>query len=289
MTDHEQPTRSDVEAARGQARRDAETTDQRAELNTAEVRQLVDGPARRAGLAAIGFSVLVSIVFGLLFLSLVGRVGVAEAARIQDQRETAAALDSIRRDNLVITGRGQPPVPVPDGTNPQEAISAALTAQFVKALPPVPTAEQVAAVVGPAVTARITGPTADQLADQVGQYFQTNAAQLRGRDATPPTAAQIRAAVDAALAANPPPPGRDGRDGDKGDRGDKGEMGEAGPPGASVIDQQFIRDDTGACRSQVRYSNGATTTGPAGDAACADAPAAEPPPTSEDEGGVPIP
>lgn len=286
MTDHEQPTRLDVEAARGQARLDAETTDQRAELNTAEVRQLVDGPARRAGLAAIGFSVLVSIVFGLLFLSLGGRVGVAEAARIQDQRETAAALDSIRRDNLVITGRGQPPVPVPDGTNPQEAISAALTAQFVKALPPVPTAEQVAAVVGPAVVARITGPTADQLADQVGEYFQANAAQFRGQ---PPTAAQIRSAVDAALAANPPPAGRDGRDGDRGDRGERGEMGEKGEPGAAVIDQRFVRDSTGACVSQVRYSTGATTTAPAGDAACPSAPATEPPPTTEDEGGVLIP
>ncbi|MBN9791307.1 hypothetical protein DMP17_22250 [Pseudonocardia sp. TMWB2A] len=290
MTTPEQPTRRDVETARGQARRDAETTDQRAELNTAEVRKLVDGPARRAGLAAIGFSVLVSVVFGLLFLSLAGKVGVAEAARQQDQRETDAALESLQRDSSTLQSRGQPAVPVPASGDPREIEVAALVAKALLRLPPVPTAEQVAAVVGPAAEARVTGPPAQDVGDQVAAYLAANAEVLRGlrgergRDAPAPSPEQIRTAVAAELAANPPPPGRDGRNGEKGDQGN------AGPPGVSFDGQEFVRDDTGACVSRVRDSTGAVTTRPAGDAACPNRPT-EPsttPPTTE-EGGVMIP
>lgn len=281
MTDPEPgpPTVEAIQVARGEARREAEATDRQAKLNSREVRQLVDGAARWSGLAAIAFSTLIAVAFGLLFLNLAGQIGVAEAIRLQDQRETEAALDSLRRDSAILESRGQPAVPVPATGDPREIEVAALVAKALTRLPPVPTAEQVAAVVGPAADVRVTGPPAEEIGDQVAAYFRINADALRGQAGQPPSEQQIRVAVAAELAANPPPPGRPGDDGTDGRDGTNGRD---GADGVSVTGQQFLRTDSG-CVSRVTYSDGRSEDRPAGDAACPDPPEepTTPQPTTE--------
>lgn len=280
--DRPAPTLTDIEQAHEARRAAAQHQDQRAALGSRAARRLVERQARWFGLGGVILSVLSSLVFGWWFMSLQDRLEVGEVLAAQQRAENSAAIDSLRRTNSVLTARGQPPVAEPASDDPQEAVTAAVTARVLAQLPPGPTAGQVAAVIGPAALAQITGPTADQLAAQVAAYFAINATSLRGAAGPGPTAEQIQAAVDAAYAANPPPPGRDGTN---------GEDGAPGPPGVSLASQQFVRDGAGACVSRTSYSDGRVETFPAGDAACPPPEPApeptEPPPSSSTGKGPP--
>lgn len=131
------------------------------------------------------------------------------------QRTIDDALAKLAEANKELEARGQAPVTTPPDPDPSEAIQAAVLAKVLAQLPKAPTAEQVAAILQPAVAAQVTGPSRDALASLVASYFAQN-----------PTAAQIQAAVNDFLSRNPPAPGPKGdpgRDGDKGEKGDKGD------------------------------------------------------------------
>lgn len=269
------PPFDDLRAAEDDARREAASTDERAKLQTGAVRRLVDRGGRRYGLAAIAFSIAFNLLLGYLVFDLTGRVELGEVLYAQEQVQNAAALDSLGRANAALRSRGQPEVPAPPGRDPQEAVAAAVTARVLAQLPAAPSAEQVAQLVGPAALSQVTGPTADQLAVRVADYFRVNAESLRGEPGEPgmgPTRDQIRAAVDAAYAANPPAPGRDGADGTNG---------RDGIPGISVVGQSFVRNGQGACVSRVEYSDGRVEQRTAGEAACAPLATPQPEPTTE--------
>jgi len=141
------------------------------------------------------------------------------------------ALAELGAANKQLQDRGQAPVQVEPNPDPSDAIQAAVLAKVLAQLPPSPTAAQVAAVLQPAVSAQVTGPSRDTLAQLVSDYFAQN-----------PTAAQIQAAVDSYLSAHPPERGPQGDPGIPGEsppclsepaqcRGEKGDPGDQGVPG----------------------------------------------------------
>lgn len=109
------------------------------------------------------------------------------------------ALGKLKEANDQLEARGQAPVATPPNADPSDAITAAVLAQVLAKLPPAPTAAQVAAVVQPAVTAQVVGPSQATLAALVSQYFANN-----------PTAPQIQAAVAQFLTLHPPERGPQG-------------------------------------------------------------------------------
>lgn len=234
--------------------------------------------SRRFGLLAL----LVAFLVPLLLASLAYRNSVTT------DREVDAALERLEQANVTLEARGQEPVQLPAADDPTQVVAAAVTAQILASLPPTPTAEEVADRLQGAVIGSLTGPSLNELARLVAGYFQDNPPQ----PGPPPTEAQIRAAVDASLAANPPAPGLPGRDGAActpdipacrgpigltGAAGADGATGATGPPGRSVVGQQFVRVD-GECVSRVTFSSAPLVEDrPAGDAAC---------PDPDDDGGV---
>lgn len=249
----ELPTRDEVRAAQEASLREAELADRRAELGTATVRRVVERQARWLGLGAVVLSLVISTATAAWTWQNSSQLAAAEVLRVQSERETDAALDSLSSANRALSARGQAPVATPNPDDPADTVAAAVTARVLTQLPAVPTAEQVAAVLGPTSLAMppVTGPTQADLAARVASYFQANAASLQGpkgddgtegRRGPGPTAAQIQAAVNDAYAANPPPPGRDGQNGEKGDKGDPGERGPAGPlcPDGTEVTQVMV-------------------------------------------------
>jgi hypothetical protein len=152
------------------------------------------------------------------------------------------------------------------------------------------------------VTAIVTGQlagktvTVDQVMNMVTQVYNAN----RPKDAPPPSGDQVLAAVQVVCGsakcqgqpgvkgADAPPVTDDqlfaqvarycsgpdapcqGKPGVKGDRGEQG---------VSIVDQRFVRNDQGDCRSQVTLSDGRVLDGgPAGDAACPPVPVVTPTP-----------
>lgn len=172
--------------------------------------------SRRYGLWGAVFTALIAIGVSLLAVSVANRASsVADQATISAQSAQSTvdgALAELKTANEQLQARGQEPVQVPANPDPSDAIQAAVLAKVLAQLPKAPTAEQVAAVLQPAVFAQVTGPTRDQLAALVADYFAQN-----------PTTSAIQAAVDNYLAIHPlqpGPKGDTGRDGDKGDKGD---------------------------------------------------------------------
>lgn len=281
------PTRDEVRAAQEASLREAELADQRAELGTATVRRVVERQARWLGLGAVALSLVFSVATAVWTWQNSSQLAAAEVLRVQSEQETDAALDSLSAANRALSARGQPPVPTPNPDDPADTIAAAVTARVLTQLPPTPTAQQVAAVLGPTSLAMppVTGPTQSDLAARVADYFRANESALQGPKGDDgeegprgpgPTAEQIQAAVNAAYAANPPPPGRDGQNGTNGRDGD---------PGVSFTGLQFRRDDMGMCVAVVSFSDGAEQTQPVPDVVCGSdvdtpEPTTDPPPTT---------
>lgn len=172
--------------------------------------------SRRYGLVATLFAALIAVGVAVLSLSVAqaaaGEAGEARALSSAAKQTVNDALAKLDAANEQLEARGQEPVQAPPDPAPADAIQAAVLAQVLAQLPPAPTAEQVAAVVQPAVAAQVVGPSRDQIAQLVADYFAQN-----------PTAAQIQAAVDNYLIRNPPERGPEGAAGKDGENGKDGE------------------------------------------------------------------
>lgn len=191
-----------------------------------------------------------------------------------DLRQAGACGEKVDKAKQAVNGQAQPNVPV-----------AGISRDDVAAI----------------VQAQLAGKTVtvDQVMAMVIDVYKSNPPK-DGKDGQPPTADQILAAVQAVCsggkcqgpkgeAAPPASPaeiyaqvqafcGSEGSPcrGPQGERGETGAQGDQGPQGVSVVGQAFVRNDQGACRSQVTFSDGRVLDGgPAGDAACP--PAVSPP------------
>lgn len=236
------PTREEVAAAMAEPRALAEQAAAEEPQRVAEIAQRVAGrTARRYGLGALVVAVVVSLAVSIAALS---------TAAATDER-VEVALARLDEANATLAARGQPPVR-PPGDTPEAVTAAAVAAQVLASLPPTPTAREVADRLRGAVIGALVGPSFDELARLVDDYFVANP-PVPG---PAPTAEQIRAAVAAELAENPPPPGP------------QGEPGQPGVEGRSVARQEFVRDSGGDCVSRVTYSDGVVEDRPAGGAAC---------------------
>lgn len=206
---------------------------------TQTAQQAVRRNWRWTNLAAVLVAMVVSIaVSSISFYVAAGASTEAGQARVlgeSAQKTVDDALGKLKEANDQLVARGQAPVTTSPTPDPSEAIQAAVLAKVLAQLPAAPTADQVAAVLQPAVSAQVTGPSRDTLAQLVSAYFADN-----------PTTPQIQAAVDAFLTQHPPergPQGDPGRAGDKGETGDKGDS----PPCLSLPDQcQGKAGDNGA-------------------------------------------
>lgn len=218
------PTAVEVQAAQEESREALEQSEMAAgRLEHEHVERVATRTARREsrkyGLWGAVFAALIAVGISVLAVSLAEKASAnADQAALSAQSAQHTvddALAELNAANKQLQERGQAPVQAPADPDPSEAIQAAVLAKVLAQLPAAPTAEQVAAVLQPAVVAQVTGPTRDQLAQLVADYFAQN-----------PTAAQIQAAVDNYLNRNPPAPGP------KGDKGDDGKAGKDGdsPP-----------------------------------------------------------
>lgn len=200
--------------------------------------------SRRFGLLALVIAFLVPLLLSVL----------AYGNSVATDRQVDQALERLQQANVTLESRGQEPVTPPPADDPTQVIAAAVTAQVLASLPPTPTAEEVAERLQGVVIGSLQGPSFDELASLVAGYFRANPPQ----PGPPPTEAQIRDAVAAALAVNPPaagakgdmgeaclptnpacvgpagpsgPTGSVGATGATGAAGAKGEAGETGPMG----------------------------------------------------------
>jgi hypothetical protein len=163
----------------------------------------------------------------------------------------------------------QPPPAVPIGNTLTTGQVQDMITNSLAGLPRPLTIDQVAAKATEVYTA-LDAATPSKISAAVATLCANDACRgQKGDDAPPVTDAQILAQVNAYCARDDRCVGKQGIPGDPGKQGDQG---------VSVVDQRFIRDDQGGCRSQVTLSDGRTLDGPAGDAACS--PAAVPPATS---------
>lgn len=171
------------------------------------VREIADQAGAAAGSKVARRIGLVGAVLALLAS---GALSVAAYSQAQStDRTVEAALSRLDQANSTLESRGQPTVPAPPSPDPTDAIAAAVLAQVLASLPASPTSGEVASQLQAAVTGNVLGPSLDALTRQVAFYYQQNPP----RPGPPPTEAQIRAAVEAVYAADPPADGRDGVDG----------------------------------------------------------------------------
>lgn len=198
-------------------------------------------------MAAVAVAVIVSLAVSIVAINIATDAAAAQNAADAAQAERSAnvdtALQRLEEANQELEARGQAPVQTSAAPDQSEAIAAAVLAQVLAQLPPAPSAEDVAARIQGSVTANVLGPTRQQLVAEVAAYFQANPPQ----PGPPPSQDAIRAAVDAALAANPPPRGERGEDGRDGQDGQsppclsepnqcRGEDGQDGQDGKDGVD-----------------------------------------------------
>lgn len=219
------PTQADVTAAFDAARADAAAREEDAAAREELVRELPARIERRTRILIV-WGLVAGMV--LAFLTALAAVALAREAQTNSeaavvvatatQKQVDAALAKLNEANDELMARGQAPVPAPREAEPAEAIAAAVLAQVLAQLPPVPTADEVAQRIVPAVTANVLGPTRAELAEQVAAYLQANPPPpgvdgedgVDGEPGRPPTQEEIDAAVAAYLQAHPPPPGPQG-------------------------------------------------------------------------------
>lgn len=185
--------------------------------------------ARQQGRWFLIFGLVASLLIsaGAAYLATAAYQGTMDLRTVSQQRQEQfdAAMAKLDETNRELQARGQEPVAAPAGTDPADAVAAAVTARVIAQLPATPTAEQVAAAIVPTVTANVLGPSQQQIAASVSRYFSLNPPQ----PGPPPSQADIDAAVQRALAQNPPPAGPTGP---AGPAGPAGQAGADGKPGA---------------------------------------------------------
>lgn len=285
--DHD-PTLLDVRAAQAQAREQSAAAETIVAEFPKQMRRIArDAGARQGrlwGIITLALALLISFLAGGLAvntkLATSADISAIRVAEQQRQQQVDNALDKLNQANKVLESRGQPPIPTPPAGDPNDAITAAVTARVIAQLPPAPTAQQVADAIAPAVTASVVGPSQAELAGLVAAYYQAHPPQ----PGPPPSEAAIRAAVDASLAANPPASGAPGPPGPKGDPcspsdpacvGPQGPAGPAGPMGAAGAAGRGIasgpapvRTDDGSCVWHTTYTDGTSEDDPASPVAC---------------------
>lgn len=271
-----EPTFLDMKAGFADARAEADAVAQIVEEFPRQMTRIASEAGRKAGeragrkfgLIALVVALVVALLVSVAALSVAVRAaGDSAAARVaatSAQQQVDTAMDRLGEANEVLQARGQAPIPAPADVDPTTALSAAILAQVLADLPPVPTADQVAGRIQAAVTANVLGPSMDELRDLAAAYYAAN-------PPPGPTAEQIQDAVDRAYAANPPDDGEDGQPGDRGP---------AGPAGRSVLSGPTpVRLGDGSCVLRVTYDQAPEVVDyPAGDAVCP--PADPPPPTT---------
>jgi len=212
-------------------------------------------PSRRevvriAVIAAVVISVLGSAFsIGISTLAL-GQTHQTAADVRANEKLAQQAYDAAQAANGQLTARGQAsvPVPPPNPEDPTQTIVAASAARVLAALPPTPTAQQVA--------------------------HQLAADQALNPPAPAPSA--VIAIVADYLAAHPAPPGptgepgkpgtngengTNGKDGETGPQGEQGEKGEKGdPPTAAEIQAAMCPPERGAFK-EVTVAGGGDQTG----------------------------
>lgn len=230
--------------------------------------------ARRIGLIGAVLAALLSVAIAVAAYSTA--TGAARTATTTQQ-----ALERLDQANDTLTARGQVPVPAPERTDdPTETISAAVLAQVLAALPPSPTADEVATRIQSAVVAQVLGPSMDELTRQVAAYLEANPPE----PGPAPTEQQILAAVERVYAENPPRDGVDGVDGQSppclntptrcqgadGTDGADGIDGQDGVDGRSILTgPEPVRLDNGDCVWRSTYDREPLVVEyPAGNAAC---------------------
>lgn len=250
-------TLTDVKASFAAARTNAAATEQIVAEFPRQMTRIAERAGKRAGRREGRIFGVIGIVVAIVVSFLAGGLSVdnrAELALLRDsaaqrQAQTDATLSLLADQNEVLELRGQAPVAAPTTGDPAAAIAALVLSRVIAQLPPVPTADQVAAVIGPAVGTSPTGPSPQQLTAAVADYFSTG-----------PSQAAIDAAVARAYAADPPADGRDGMTppclaelnqcrGEKGEKGDPGAdstvpgpAGATGPPGPTCPDGTSLQE-----------------------------------------------
>jgi hypothetical protein len=200
----------------------AEVAQEKAEqAATVEVRKRWTWTNLAAALIAVVVSIATSSISYYTAQAATSRADQAITSAQAAQQAVDDALAKLSLANDQLQARGQAPVTTTPDPDLTEATRAAVLAQVLTQLPPAPTADQVAAVVQPALAAQVVGPSRDTLAQLVSDYFNGS-----------PARAQIQAAVDNFLRINPPERGPTGERGERGEPGENGEKGDPGEPGA---------------------------------------------------------
>lgn len=208
-------------------------------------------PSRRevvriAVLAAVVISVLgsaFSIGVSTLALSQTHQTANDVAA---NQRLAQQAYDSAQAANGQLSARGQAqvPVPPPNPDDPTQTIVAASAARVLAALPPTPTAQQVAQQLAADQALTPPAPAPSAVIAVVASYLAEHPAPAgpTGERGAPGTN------------------GDNGRDGEPGPQGEKGEQGD--PPTAAQIQAAMCPSSTGnlGTASRLQAEDGTTYT-----------------------------
>lgn len=190
-----------------------------------------------------------------------------------DLRNVGACGEKVDKAKQAVEGQAQPSV-APAASLSRDDVAAIVSAQLAGKTVSVDQVMQMVISVynsnKPADGKPGPAPTAEQVLAAVQTVCGGGKCQGPKGDAAPPASpAEIFAQVAAFCASDGSPC--------RGTQGVQGVQGDRGPDGVSVTRQYFDRDDQGACRNFIDFSDGRTRVdqGPAGDAAC---PAAAPPP-----------
>lgn len=225
------PTVDEVHAVREEARDVLEQSEMAAgRLEHAHVERVATRVARkesrRYGMWGALFAGLLGLAVALVAISVAlpaasqAQTAASTAQHADQQARTAQqtvadALGQLNETNKALEARGQAPVTTSATPDQSEAIGAAVLAKVLLQLPKAPSAEQVAAILQPTVSAQVTGPSTTTLAGLVAAYFVEHPPG--------PTPAQIQDAVDTYVSQHPPKDGVDGHDGRDGNNGKDGE------------------------------------------------------------------
>jgi hypothetical protein len=253
----DEQTRIDLSKRTSRARRNARSAHTAAQV-IEDFQHIASTAGEQAGRRQGRIFGVLGLVVAIVVSFLAGGLAVDNAAQLaafrtqQDQRQTQIddTLAKLADQNEILAARGQAPVEVPPpSADPTEAIAALVLSRVIAQLPPVPTADEVASAITPAVTANVLGPSQQQLTRAIADYYRAGG----------PAEAAIAAAVRREYAANPP---RDGRDGENGQSppclsepaqcrgadstvpGPDGPMGPIGPAGPTCPDGTHLEEVT---------------------------------------------
>jgi hypothetical protein len=208
-------------------------------------------PSRREVVRIAVIAAIVISVLGSAFSIAVSTLALSQthqtAADLATQGRLAQqAYDAAQAANAQLTARGQAqvPIPPPNPDDPTQTIVAASAARVLAALPPTPTAQQVAQQLAADQALNPPAPAPAAVIAIVADYLAAHPAPP-GKDGEP---------------GQPGQPGQPGKDGDTGPQGEKGEKGD--PPTAAEIQAAMCPSSTGqlGTASRLQAEDGTTYT-----------------------------